>query len=89
MQGPTSQRTVSDAQGRVLVAKPAEAESGDRARVPDALLLLPANSRGEIDLLGKGELADECGCLLVSFGPARSARTPWGRVVRWGSLAVG
>ena len=46
-----------------------EAETGNGADVADAGLTLPSCSGGEIDLLEKSQLADECLCLGNGIGP--------------------
>ena len=46
-----------------------KAETGNGADVADAGLTLPSCSGGEIDLLEKSQLADECLCLGNGIGP--------------------
>lgn len=68
----------ADAQRAVLHAEGVEAEPWDGANIADAGLAHPPGAGCEVDLLEKGQLADESSRFVIGLGPVAGAFDPSG-----------
>jgi hypothetical protein len=60
----------------ILHAECREAQARELTNVADTVVTLPSSSRGQVDLLEQGELADECLCLFIGIGPVAGTFNP-------------
>jgi hypothetical protein len=60
----------------VLHTESRETQAWELADVADAVVALPSRSRGQVDLLEQGKLANESLCLFIGIGPVAGAFDP-------------